>query len=337
MHFIEIARSAILPLLCCASVAGHAAESHLALPLPESEWALPLPEAPLALPLPRVSLASLDRPPLMDHHRPPEEIELSRFKKQALQSISVSSGGVFEFDPPELNSSFLELGIGTGIPMGSFENILGVTPRFRIDWIDAAPSIDIPEHLYEFELQFFYRRPIRDRLSLLAIVSPSIRSDLSTSDKAFRVFALGLLNWECVPDRLTFSAGAVVLGRADLPVLPALGIMWKPNRLTKLDLRFPVTKLSYRISQVAGVNETWVYLTGGIGGNTWAVTRASNQTDELSLRDYRLSAGLERLVNGGGGWFAELGVALGRRIEYERDGTEISLDDAAILQAGWRY
>lgn len=274
---------------------------------------------------------------LMNAYQPAPEIELTRFKKQALQSVSVSGGGVFEFDEGQLNSSFLDVGIGSGIPLGSFDNILGVTPRFRMDWIDAASTIDIPAHLYEFELQFFYRRPIHDRLSLLAIVSPSVRSDLTTSDEAFRVFALGLLNWKCVPNRLTLSAGVVMLGRADLPILPAVGVAWTPNRRTKLDLRFPVTKFSYRIAKHGGWSEAWAYASGGIGGNTWAVTRNTGQTDELSLRDYRLSLGVERLVNGGGGCFVELGVALGRRLEYERDNTELKFDDALLLSGGWRY
>lgn len=268
---------------------------------------------------------------------PPEEIELVRYKKQALQSVSVASGGLLDFDQKQLDRSFLELGIGSGIPLGNFDNILGVTPRFRIDWIDAASQIDVPNRLYDFELQFFYRRPLNPRLSLLAIGSPSIRSDLTTSDNAFRMFALGLLNWECVPDRLTLSAGAVMLGRADLPVLPALGLVWQPNRATKLDLRFPLTKLSYRLAKCGGESETWAYLSGGLGGNTWAVTRRSGQSDELSLRNYHVTAGLERLVNGGGGCFAECGLALGRRLEYEREPSEISLGNAAILQAGWRY
>jgi len=171
----------------------------------------------------------------------------------------------------------------------------------------------------------------------LAICSPAIRSDLSTSDRAFRVFALGLLNWERIPDRLTLSAGAVVLGRADLPVLPAMGALWKPSRKIRLDLRFPRTQLSYRLTKRGGESETWAYLSGGLGGNTWAVTRESGRSDELSLRDYRLMAGWERLVDGGGGCFAEIGLALARRLEYERDETEIDLENAAIIQAGWRY
>ncbi len=273
----------------------------------------------------------------MDLHQASDEVELSRFKKQALQSVFVSGGGVFAVDEQDLDSSFLELGIGSGIPLGSFDNILGVTPRIRIDWIDAAPSFDVPERLYEFELQFFYRRPLSNRLSFMTIVSPSIRSDLSTGDRAFRVFALGLLNWERIPDCLTLSGGVVMLGRADLPVLPAVGLLWKPNRRTEFDLRFPLTKLSHRIAKRGRESEMWVYGSGGLGGNTWAVTRQSGLTDELSLRDYRLMVGWERRVDGGGGCFAEIGLAVGRRLEYEQSELEIDLSDAAIVAAGWRY
>jgi hypothetical protein len=136
---------------------------------------------------------------------------------------------------------------------------------------------------------------------------------------------------------LMLSAGAVVLGRADLPVLPAFGIVWTPNRVTKLDLRFPLTRFSYRLAKDGGRSETWAYLSGGLGGNTWAVTRESNATDLLSLRDYRLVIGIERLVDGGGGCFFEAGGAFGRRLEYENDGSELKFSDAGLLRAGWRY
>ncbi|WP_145416825.1 DUF6268 family outer membrane beta-barrel protein [Planctomycetes bacterium K23_9] len=266
-----------------------------------------------------------------------DEIELSRFKKQALQSVSVSGGFLGDVGDGLLSSSNLELSVGTGIPLGSFDNIVGVTPGFRIDWIDADAGIDVPDELYQFEIQFFYRRPISKRLSAMAIVSPSIRSDLTTSDNAFRVFALGLLNWECIPGRLTLSGGVVYLGRADLPVVPAIGVLWKPDPDTKVDLRFPVATISRRIAKDIGRSEVWTYLAGGLGGNTWAVTRANSRADELSLRDFRLTAGIEKVVDGGGGWFAETGYAFGRRIEFERDDTELKLDDAVVLQAGWRY
>jgi hypothetical protein len=273
----------------------------------------------------------------VDAREPFQEIELSRFKRRALQSVAVSSGHLHDVGDNMLNSTFLDVSIGSGIPLGSFDNILGVTPRVRVDWLDATAVTDVPDELYQFELQFFYRRPISERLSGMLILSPSVRSDLTTSDNAFRVFALGLLNWECVPERLTVSGGFVYLGRADLPVLPALGLSWTPSRFTRLDLQFPRSKLSRRLAKNGGESELWSYLTAGLGGNTWAVTRANQTSDELSLRDLRLVAGIERLLNGGGGWFAEAGYANNRTVEYENDESSIDLDDAVLVSAGWRY
>lgn len=265
------------------------------------------------------------------------EAELARFKKQALQSFAVSAGWMADASGNDLSSSFLETSIGSGIPLGSFDNIIGVTPRIRIDWMDAAPSIDIPRELYLFELQFFYRKPIHERLSMMTIFSPSIRSDLTTSDSAFRVFALGLLNWEYIPEHLTLSAGAVYLGRADLPVLPALGLVWTPNRKAKLDLRFPQSQLSYRLAKNGRHSEKWAYISAGLGGDTWAVTRNSSLTDELSLRDLRLTVGIEKLLDGGGGWFLESGYAFNRQIEYESEVDAVDLGDGITLSGGWRY
>ncbi|NND96716.1 MAG: hypothetical protein HKN47_05235 [Pirellulaceae bacterium] len=283
----------------------------------------------------QMTAQSLD--PIVSPHRPVPEVELSRFKKQALQSLSLSSGYMGDVGGSGLSSTFLDLSIGSGIPLGSFDNILGVTPRFRVDWVDADASLDIPSELYEFELQFFYRRPIHDRLSAMAIVSPSVRSDLSTSEDALRVFALGLLNWQWIPDRLTLSGGAVYLGRADIPVVPAIGIDWTPNRITKLELRFPTSKFARRLAKDGGRSETWAYVTAGLGGNTWAITRRTMQADEISLRYFDLRSGIEKIVDGGGGYFADAGYAFSRRLEYESDETETTLNDAILFRAGWRY
>jgi hypothetical protein len=265
------------------------------------------------------------------------ELDLALFKKQALQSVGVSAGWMADSSGDGLSGSYLDVSLGSGIPLGSFDNLVAVKPRARIDWINADPTIDIPSELYEFELQFFYRRPIRDRLTAMAIVSPSIRSDLTTSDNAFRMFALVLCNWEWIADRLTVSGGAVYLGRADLPVLPAIGLTWTPNRRCKLELRFPSSRFSYRFAKDGSRSEKWTYLTAGLGGNTWAVTRDSSLTDELSLRDFRLMWGIEKLIDGGGGWLAEAGYAFARRLEYENDGSELELGDGFLLTAGWRY
>ena len=266
------------------------------------------------------------------------EEPVNRFRKQALQTATLS-GGYLASTGADLNHSFFETSVKLGVPLGNFENILGVTPSFRTDFLDADAALgtDVPAELFETGVTFFYRRPLNEQLSVMGIFRPSIRSDFTTSQNAFRLFGLGLVNWECVPDELTISAGAVFLDRADLPLLPAVGLTWTPQPTLKADLQFPTSKLSYRIAKDGSRSETWSYLSAGIGGNTWAVTRASGLSDELTLRDIRLVLGVDHLTNGGGGWFAEIGYLFNRRIEYEVDQSQFRLDDGLLMQAGWRY
>ena len=140
-----------------------------------------------------------------------------------------------------------------------------------------------------------------------------------------------------IPDRLSISFGGVYLDRADISALPAVGLVWTPDRTNRYELQFPRSRYAHRFNKCGCESETWGYIAAGIGGNTWAVTRASGATDELSLRDIRALAGVEKIVSGGGGWFAEAGYAFARNIEYESDNTDISLSDGLLLIAGWSY
>jgi len=290
----------------------------------------------------------------------PVELPVQRFKKQPIQTVTFSGGWLGATAGNDLSSSFFETSIGFGIPLGLIEekmsgadeqsfgtepspsggstpDILGITPAFRIDIIDAAEGIDIPSELYETGVSFFYRKSITDRFSAMAVVRPSVRSDFTTSDNAFRIFGLGLLNWDCVPDKLSLSFGAVYLDRADLPLLPAAGLTWTPRTTTRLDLQFPQSRFAWRLAKDGSARETWMSLSAGIGGNTWAVTRATGETDEMSLGDIRLLLGLEHIVDGGGGWFADIGYAFNRHYEFQSDQVQTGLSDGVLVMAGWRY
>ena len=290
----------------------------------------------------------------------PAEVPILRFKKQAIQKVAVAGGWLIATGGNDLSSSYFETSIGVGVPPGLIRRklsgadepscgaesanaeggdpeILGMTPAFRVDFIDAAQGLDVPAELCETGVSFFYRRSLNDRLSAMAIVRPSVRSDFTTSDNAFRLFGLGLLTWDCVPEELSLSFGAVYLDRADLPLLPAVGLTWMPQTTTRLELQFPQSRLAWRLAKDGGASETWAYLSTGIGGNTWAVTRADGRTDELSLGDIRLLLGLDHVIDGGGGWFAEFGYAFKRHVEYQSTQTKIHLSDGIMLQAGWRY
>lgn len=265
------------------------------------------------------------------------EETLDRYKRGFLQKASVSTGWLSGGSGSRLNSNFVELSLETAIPLGSFERIIGLTPSFRTDYIDAGPGVDSPSELHQAGVSFYVPHKINDRWSAMAIVSPSVRSDFTTSDNAFRIFGLALLTWEAKPDRLSVSFGAVYPDRADLPILPAFGLKWTPNPQTVYDIRFPESRFSWRLAKDGCRSETWMYLSGGFGGNTWAVTRADGSHDELSLKDLRLLFGVEHLLDGGSRLFAESGVAFNRTLEYEATEFEQSFGNAVVIQAGLTY
>jgi hypothetical protein len=168
----------------------------------------------------------------------------------------------------------------------------------------------------------------------MILVTPSVRSDFQTSDNAFRLFGLGLLTWQWVPKTLSVSGGVVYTGRHDFPVLPAMGLLWTPSPLWKYDIQFPSPRISYRLAKSGSEHETWGYVSGVFGGNTWAVKRTGGVADELTLSDLRLVFGLEHLQPQNRSVFVEAGYVFNRSIEYTNTGFQQDLEAAMMLRMG---
>ena len=267
----------------------------------------------------------------------PIEVPLPKFKPHALQRIAFAGGTMVATRSNDLSSSFAETSITLGMPLGSMDNPLAITPGVRVDWMDAPVSFGVPRDLYDIGLEFFYQRTLNDRWKFLGIVRPSIRSDFEAGRTPVRTFGLALFLWDYLPERLTLSMGSVYLGRSDLPPLPAAGLIWTPNSRRRLELQFPRSRWLARIAKVDGVSETWLNNTIGIGGNPWMVRNALNQSEEMSLRDIRWTVEVQKTRSGGGGWFAETGLAMDRRLEFLTTDDAVSLSNAAVFSAGWSY
>ena len=235
-----------------------------------------------------------------------------------------------------LNISYQEVGAGFGLPLGSLDNILAVQPYFRSDHLDGPTKLDIPSTLYDTGVRLFNRTEISERLSTTLLLTPSIRSDFQTSVDAFRLFGLGLINWSPNP-RWTFSGGAVYLDREDLSVLPAIGFQWLPRPDWKIDGMFPRPRVAKRVWKDGGNGEAWAYLGLGIGGNTWAVERTSHETDQITLREFRLLFGYELILAGNRGLDIETGYSFGRSAEYASDELRRDLDDGLFVRGVLRF
>jgi hypothetical protein len=259
---------------------------------------------------------------------------IRRYKKGFFQRLAFAAEWIDPGRDSGLGATNLRAATTVAFPLGSLENLLLVTPSFEVDLIDAADAVDIPDRLYNAGIDFMWRKQFNDRWGTMLAVSPGYSSDFQSTENAFRIPGRALATWQWQPERVTLLLGVVYLDRNDLPLLPGVGMIWTPTPDWRLDLLFPRPKLAYRYQFVPGSYEQWIYLRGQLGGRTWSVERADGRADELTLRDYRLTLGWERIVDGGGGLLAEIGLSFGRELEYEIMPWEQSFDDVAFLRCG---
>lgn len=282
-----------------------------------------------------------DQPPVLAgplHRMPREEANgVRRYRKGFVQRLRLSGSWIDRGEKTNLGLATWEAAATFGVPLGSFENLLLVTPGFEVEYPNGPAQIDVPSELYNAGLDLMWRRKWNDRWGSMIAVAPAVASDFQSSENAIRVTGRALATWQWVPDRVTLIFGVVYLDRNDLNVLPGIGIIWKPTPDYRLDLMFPRPKVAWRLTYLPRKWEDWLYVSGALGGRTWAVERESGIRDQLTLHDYRLSLGWERIVDGGGGLFAEVGWVFDRELEYETLPRTLSFDDAIVLRGGVTY
>lgn len=262
---------------------------------------------------------------------------LIRYRTTCFQGAQTSYGIIPASDTNGLGIRTFDL-LGTfAVPFGSMDHVISFTPYFRMDQLNANPSLDVPDALYDTGVKAFWKKVQSERITTMVLFTPSVRSDFQSSDQAFKLFGMALLQWQVVPQKLSMTGGAIYTGRQDFPVLPAMGLYWTPSPVWKLDMQFPSPRLSRRLLKDGDKSETWAYLSGVFGGNTWAVRRAGGQDDQLTLRDLRLVLGVEHLLRENRGVFVETGWVFDRSLEYENTPGEIDLGDALLLRAGIQF
>ncbi len=237
---------------------------------------------------------------------------------------------------PSLNQSFAEVRASFGVPLGSMDHILGFRPYFRVDNLDGPTGIEVPETLYDTGVSILHEKPWSNSISSTLVLSPCIRSDMKTGDNAFRIFGLALINWQANCD-LVLSLGVVYFDRDDVPLLPAFGATWTPTPEWKVDATMPRPRIARRLWKECDQAEGWAYIAGILGGNTWAVRRDNGLSDDFSMRDFRVLGGYEVVRRGNRGFYVEGGYVFGRTLEYESQSGDTDLDDALVVQAGWKF
>src|SRR5690606_32614937 len=159
-------------------------------------------------------------------------------------------------------------------------------------FVHGPRRTDLPGQLYDASLEARMYWPFHDQLIGEFALAPSIFTDGdNTSGYALRIVWRGVGYYIWSPD-VQLAAGSTFLDRKDILVLPIAGVIWTPTPDHRLDLLFPQPRIAHRYRHDAH-HERWVYLSGELGGGSWAIERRTGRDDIVSYRDLRLITGIE--------------------------------------------
>lgn len=272
-------------------------------------------------------------------------------------------GGYQLLNGPRLRHTFISGGDGpsevgmnqTDVSLGfAFGNFLYsnrplyIVPSFSLYLFDGPVTTvnngaDLPGSAYGGFLDFGWQTDPNQIIGGELGVRVGAFTDFDTfNDDSIRVMGKGLLSFRLTPTS-TLKGGVYYLDRESIKMLPAGGLLWQPNPFTRFDIFFPEPKFA-RYWRTIGTQDTWWYLAGEFGGDSWTVTRASGLEERVDINQIGVTFGFEwgrsdLIRTGQRRGFIEAGVVFDRELRYEisRNDDNRDLDEAFILRAGWGY
>lgn len=211
-----------------------------------------------------------------------------------------------------------DLGISASFSFPFFQNApIFVTPGFRVTWWDgpAYSTADMPPQTYDAYIDTSWTPQINPWFGIDVGVRVGVYSDFNAvTSQSLRIMGRGLGVFTFNPQ---FQAvlGVVYLDRLRIKLLPAGGVIWLPNRDTRLDILFPNPKLAHRLGAFRNT-DIWGYLSAEYGGGKWSIERLAGNSDAVEYDDIRVMLGLDFLSFNGMRGYSEIGYVFQRRLIY---------------------
>lgn len=210
---------------------------------------------------------------------------------------------------------------------------------------------DLPSRVYSTYLDFAWDPVITPQLGADLEASVGIYSDFNAIDKhSLRFRGTGLFVLGLTPT-VAVKGGVTYLDRLDVKLLPAGGILWRPNPQTYFDIYFPKPKLAQYLYTV-GNTDVWWYFTAEYGGGSWTVDRSQIVDDgvggftvasiggdrRVDINDIRAGLGLEWTHQCGLTGFFEVAYVWDRELVFASGApAKHKLKDTIMLRGGVTY
>lgn len=231
----------------------------------------------------------------------------------------------------------LELKGYFALPLPNKRHPMMLMPGFAVHYLDGPKEIDLPARLYDTYLQFRWAHKLNKKWAAAISVTPGVFSDFKQgTDEAIRITGSGGVMWDWSP-KLQLIFGVAYLDRDDLRILPAAGVVWKPNTEWEFAITVPRPSISHRVfwwGEFEEEKQDWFYVAGELGGGTWAALDvATDRSYQLTYRDLRLILGLERRVLFAPDWRVEVAYCFVRKID-NNIGLPISHPSSTVMVRG---
>ena len=210
---------------------------------------------------------------------------------------------------------------------------------FGFTTIDGPIAAELPAELFETEVGLAWMRRFNERWMLRLMAGTSFATDGHNNSSDSWQFRGGVFGIYQRNPRWTWAFGAIALGRNDLPIVPAVGVIYQPHESLRLDLMMPRPRISCLLVD-HGPRQQWGYIGAALNGTTWGVRRPDLTQDQLTYGDFRVVLGWESTPRPQAGMpftrgrkvGVELGYVFSRDFEWESDGSTVSLDNALMLR-----
>ena len=262
---------------------------------------------------------------------PPQTPPLAAHKNGFFQKLSFTATEIFPDGSDGLGILETELFAAFALPAPTTDSPLVIVPTLDVQFPDSPSYAELPATLYATYLDLIWLPRISPSLQGILSVGAGCYSDFEGEDDGFRLTGRAIARYDWTPDRLQLVLGMLYINRYHTKLIPAAGVVWKPNEDLTFDLVFPQAKLARRLTWGAGF-ENWVYLSGGFGGNSWSIVDAAGDPDVLILKDWRIMLGFEQVRGGGAGFRIEVGYVFSREIEFALTETYFYPEDTLLAR-----
>jgi hypothetical protein len=208
-------------------------------------------------------------------------------------------------------------------------NGLGIGLGFH--FLSGPDQTDMPAIVYDFSLAY----QIRQRIGPLAFdLSTSVlaASDFKGCARKGILFPSHAVGYLTVGPTIDLVFGVDYLDRGDVKLLPVAGMVWNPTPLMRFEIVFPRPRAVFQLN-----DHYRLYVSGELGGGTWAIERASLEDDLATYHDLRVCVGIESVEKDGRCSAIEIGYLFDRRLEYTSGIGDMNLDDAVLLRLVTTY